>query len=30
MSNDISCENHDRRKFKGFYSTVYGVELYGP
>ena len=26
MSNDLSCENHDRRIFKGFYSTVYGVE----
>jgi len=26
MSNEKSCENHDRRKFKGFCDLVFSAE----
>lgn len=29
MSNDISCENHDGRKFKGFYDPFIDVDKNG-
>jgi len=30
MSNDISCVNHDRRKFKVFYDPFIDVDIIGP
>jgi len=29
MSNDKSCVNHDRRKFKGFYDPFIDVDIFG-